>query len=723
MPPPRRASRFATAELANVAWEAVSALLFATAVAPPVLASAWPPLLFVASLAVSAVVGFALRRRGRGRLAALVLVRMAGWVVALVPVVDRTGTPALLAAAAFGLMAGAVRQAFYRSAEEPRGSKRSALELGATLRDRLAESASVVGIVAGHILMLFVVAFLRTTNDQTRNAWWQVLPWLALGGTLVFVLAVRAMTTPVLDALAVGADAEARGPGLVRAQRLPDQLALVNFAVWFACAAGGAFGFRTIFAWSTIDAALVVALGVLFAWAIATYQRAWHREILAPVVERLGSSSGRPVAPPPGATLRRRMLADFGMPLAFSCVLSLLASIGLYRALVRDASAEEMMALVGSFAALAVAAGWIVLRAARELSRPMSVLAHAADEVASGRLDAAVPRVDGPAEVAGLGDSIERMRLALRTTIAELEQERAGLERKVEARTAELSRALAELKEAQAALLHGEKMASLGQLVAGVAHEINNPLNAIAGSVVPLAGLAADARRALEAYENAENELPPSRREALAKMRAELDLDASLEDLAGIAAVIRRATDRAVRIVTDLLGFARAPTDPVPTDLHRGLDETLTLLGSHLRGGGVAVEKAYGELPEVMVRPGEVNQIFMNLLTNALQAVEGRSPATIRIETRADGGWVEVAIEDSGPGVPEAIAARIFDPFFTTKPAGSGTGLGLSISAQIAARHGGSLTVARGAMGGARFVLRAPAAPPPSVPSGRSSRR
>jgi signal transduction histidine kinase len=314
--------------------------------------------------------------------------------------------------------------------------------------------------------------------------------------------------------------------------------------------------------------------------------------------------------------------------------------------------------------------------------------------------------------VTRLGESIERMRRTLARTIGELEAERAGLEEKVDARTAALSRALLELKETQAALLHGEKMASLGQLVAGVAHEINNPLNAIAGSVQSLAERTAETRRVLEAYRAAESNLSAEHQEELRKVRNDVDLDGTLEDLDAIAKVIRRSTDRAVRIVGDLLRFSRASSDRVPTNLHAGLDEALSLLESHLRHAGVAVERSYGPIPEILVRADEVNQIFLNLLTNALQAVTGRSPAEIRIRTGIAHGGIEVAIEDSGPGVPLALRTRIFDPFFTTKPAGHGTGLGLSISAQIAARHGGTLTVEDARGGGARFVLRLPISEP-----------
>jgi two-component system, NtrC family, sensor kinase len=718
-PPRSRRPRFphlAAAELACIGWESLSGLLFATAVSPAVVARPWPVLIFAASFAVSALLAPKLLRSGRVGLALLDFLRACAWALALVPVVELTGWRALLGAGAFGLMASAVRRAIYRYAIDRERGGPAVLELRKSLNDRLAESTFVVGVLAGHILMIFLVAFLRTTNDQIRNAWWQVLPWLTLGGTLIFTLAVPRITAPVLVALESGDTAlpSVRELGARRATLLPGQLAWVNFTLWLTCTSVGVFGFRYLAGWTAVDGAIVLAMGLIFAWGISFYQRAWHIAILAPAVEQLRAwgaeeTRGR------GGSLGRRMLVDFGLPLVFSCALSLFSSLGLYRTLVGSfgASAKEVLALVGSFVVLVVTAGGVIVRAARDLSRPMSFLADAANRVGRGDLEAAVPKVEGPDEVVGLGDSIEHMRRALAKMIAELETERASLEEKVTARTSALSRALAELKEAQAALLHGEKMASLGQLVAGVAHEINNPLNAIAGSVESLADRTDDARRMFDAYRAAEADLPPARRTELERLRAELDLDASVRDLVDIAVVVRRSTDRAVRIVGDLLRFSRASTDRVPTNLHDGMEETLTLLASPLRTAGVAVVKEYGDLPEVLVRTDEVNQVFLNLLTNALQAVAGRQPATIRIRTGTNRGQVEIAIEDDGPGVPANVKTRIFDPFFTTKPAGQGTGLGLSISSQIASRHGGTLTVEDVAGGGARFVLRLPFAPPP----------
>jgi signal transduction histidine kinase len=721
-------SRLALAEVIALSWELVSALLFAAAVSPVVMTRPWPTIVFSASLVLSALMG-PMVLRGQCPVWVVDVTRALSWALAMLPVVELTGWRALLGACAFGLMASGVRRALYRYArdhEHGRGwgaRPPSPGELRRTLDARLAESTFVVGVVAGHVLMVFLVAFLGTTNDQIRNAWWQVLPWLTLGGTLLFTLAVPRATVAVREALAAqpcaagvrpdpsGADAELLARGVGRALQLPGQLALVNFGLWLACTIIGAFGFRTLFGWTPTDAAIVVAMGLLFAWGISFYQRAWHLSILAPAVEELRALAPPGLVEPREGSLRKRMVIDFGLPLVFSCALSLFSSLGLYRTLVGafGSDAKVVLAVVGSFILLVVIAGGVIASAAKELSRPMSALAEAADRVGKGDLDAVVPRVDGPGEITRLGHSIERMRRTLATAIAELEAERAGLEEKVAARTTALSQALSELKEAQSALLHREKMASLGQLVAGVAHEINNPLNAIAGSVESLAVRIDETLQVLAAYQDAEAGLSPEKLGELRRVCRAVELESTVEDLREIAQVIHRSTDRAVRIVGQLLHFSRTSTDRAPTDLHTGLDEALSLLGTHLRHAGVSVEKHYGVLPDVMVRADEVNQIFVNLLTNAISALAETKNPVIRVLTTATATAVEIAVEDNGPGVPAPLRTRIFDPFFTTKPAGQGTGLGLSISAQIAARHGGTLTVEEGAAGGARFLLRLPA--------------
>ncbi|WP_129573522.1 sensor histidine kinase [Sorangium cellulosum] len=688
----------------------------------------------------------------------------------------------LVTAVAFGVMAGGMRLAIHRSllradaADGGASEAASARALAAALRPRLAESATAAGIVGGHVMLLFCVAFLRTQSQVVFQAWFEVVPLLALSGTLGFTFAVRPATHAIVAALRAGpsGDRALLARGLARAERLPDVLASLNFALWLGCTAIGiayvrpGATFRPGAPFSAADALMQLGFGALFAFGVSFYQRAWHRDSVARAVDLLRAWTGAPErggAPP--TPLRRRMLRDFGLPLLFTGLLSLFSSIGLYRALATGSSFNEdfnaITALFASFSLLVLAALGVVARAARELSRPMAQLARAADEVARGELGAAVPRLSGPKEVVGLGESVERMRQALSRTIDELEGERAGLEENVAARTAELTRALSELKRTQAALIQGERLASIGELVAGVAHEIYNPLNAIAGAAQPIEELAAELRAVLDAYRAAERELPDDRRRALEALREQLQTEAALEDLVGISTLVHRAVERSVRIVANLKSFSRVSGEPLPVDLHAGLEETLLLLGPRLRQARIEVVRRYGDLPPVTCRSGEINQVFMNLLVNAIQALEEASAAppapvgaeaaegaggaaegppgapVICVETWIDEDMAAVAISDSGPGVPPDLAQRIFDPFFTTKPRGHGTGLGLSISTDIVRRHGGTLALAPadgragdlrcGAPAGARFVCRLPLdprpgsarpqgdAPPPARPS------
>jgi two-component system NtrC family sensor kinase len=638
-------------------------------------------------------------------------------------VAHTAGLRGLGAAFAFGVMAAWARHAIYRrSLGDVSGLARLTDPtargkcLARTLRPRVAESAAVVGIVGGHVLLLFSVAFLRTRSRLIFEGWRDLLPILALLGTGGFTLAVRPATRLAVRALAAGPSGppELLARGLAQARKLPDVLAIMNFVIWLVCTSIGVFYFRTgPSLWATGDAVMQISFCAVFSWGVSLYQRAWHRDSVAASVAELEAWTGTPRLREP-VRLRVRMLRDFGLPLVLTVALSLLAALGLYRALGAEQPLREdvnaVSALFASFTILVLAAGGAVLRAAGELSRPMTLLAEAADGVARGDLAASVPRLDGPEEVVRVGESVERMREALATTIGELSAERAGLEVKVQHRTAELSRALDELRRTQAALIHGERLASLGELVAGVAHEIHNPLNAIAGSTEPLARLVDELRTVLTAYREAEAELPAERRAALEKLRRELDIEGATEDLLGIADVVRRATLRSVRIVANLESFARATGEPVPASLEEGLEETLLLLRPRFAKAGAVVKKHFAGLGPVVCRPGELNQVFMNLLTNALFAIE--SPDTrgqgIEVVTRREGDFAVVIVSDEGPGVPEALRERIFDPFFTTKPRGQGTGLGLSISTDILRRHGGSLTFEVAAGGGARFVCRLP---------------
>ncbi|MFP6686157.1 MAG: ATP-binding protein, partial [Polyangiaceae bacterium] len=445
---------------------------------------------------------------------------------------------------------------------------------------------------------------------------------------------------------------------------------------------------------------------------------------IQPAVAELRQRAGTQAAPD-DESIRRRMLRDFGTPVLFVLALSLLAAISLYRSLGVGLDWREdfnaITALCASFLMLVIAVGGVFLRAARRLADPLSRLAEASDRVASGNLDAAMPNVEGPREVVALAERIEDMRQTLAETIDALEQERSGLESRVIARTTELEEAIDELKRTQAALVHGERMASIGELMAGVAHEVFNPLNAISGSVSALERLSQELEAMLAAYRERESHLPPEDREALEAERERLDVDGALQDLAGVARVVTSATKRCVRIVGNLKRFARAAEDPVATDLHASLNETVALLAHRIKQHDIEVSTDYGQLPEILCRDGEIGQVFMNLLSYAIFAAasaQGSHDGRIHLCTRRDDDLVVIEVQDNGSGVPEELQDKIFEPFFTTKSRMDGTGLGLSISQDIVRRHGGQLAlVSPGFLEGARFRCELPLAGPKARPS------
>jgi signal transduction histidine kinase len=258
----------------------------------------------------------------------------------------------------------------------------------------------------------------------------------------------------------------------------------------------------------------------------------------------------------------------------------------------------------------------------------------------------------------------------------------------------ELSRLLAELREAQERLVMQAKLASLGQLVAGVAHEINTPLGAVVSNNDLFRRCFARLRERVEALGLGTSDPVIAR-----------DLKA-VEDL---AEVTRTACGRITGIVRELRTFARLDeADRKPVDLHEGIESTLVLI-NHLTKGRIDVRRAYGQLPPVECHPNQINQVFMNLLVNACQAIPEAGSITIHTWFEPQTGMANVSVGDTGSGIPRENLARIFDPGFTTKGAGVGTGLGLSICYQIIEAHGGHIGVESVLGKGTEFVVSLPA--------------
>jgi len=254
-------------------------------------------------------------------------------------------------------------------------------------------------------------------------------------------------------------------------------------------------------------------------------------------------------------------------------------------------------------------------------------------------------------------------------------------------------------------LIQREKMASVGQLVAGVAHELNNPIGFVYSNVSTLEDFVRRLRAMLDAYRGLP--LPEAERARAAEQWETLKIDYALRYLDSMIQGIREGAERARKIVRDLRVFARSDDDVwQPVDLHEELESSLTLL-NHLLKDRIIVHRKFGELPSVECVRSQIDQVFLNLLANAAQAITGSGAITL--ETRQDNGSAVVRITDTGHGVPPDVIGRVFDPFFTTKPVGEGTGLGLSISYEIVKKHRGEIHAASAGQG-ATFTVRIPVA-------------
>ncbi|MDH5822738.1 ATP-binding protein [Luteimonas sp. RD2P54] len=268
------------------------------------------------------------------------------------------------------------------------------------------------------------------------------------------------------------------------------------------------------------------------------------------------------------------------------------------------------------------------------------------------------------------------------------------------------------LTAAQEKLLQAEKMASIGQLAAGVAHEINNPIGYVHSNLGSLQEYLSSLFALIDAYERALRSPDPHAQLAeIDQTRERLDIDFISRDLPQLMTESREGIERVTRIVRDLKDFSRSDRDSSwkLADLHAGLDSTINIVWNELRYKAT-LDKHYGELPLVECLQSELNQVFMNLLLNAGQAIPERGVITVSTGQQGDEVWVEIA--DTGAGIPEEMLQRIFDPFFTTKPVGTGTGLGLSISYGIAAKHHGRIEVASAPGEGSRFRVVLPVRQP-----------
>jgi two-component system NtrC family sensor kinase len=260
-------------------------------------------------------------------------------------------------------------------------------------------------------------------------------------------------------------------------------------------------------------------------------------------------------------------------------------------------------------------------------------------------------------------------------------------------------------------MLQQEKMAAIGQLAAGVAHEINNPLAFVLANLGAMKDYAGELARFHRTLTASLQDLSPgsSAKDALAaitELQEGAEIDFILEDIQETAAESLDGGNRIKGIVENLKSFARLDEAEYKlADLNQGLEATLDIVWNKVKYKAKVI-KSYGDLPQTMCNPGQLNQVFMNLLVNAAQAIEGQGE--IEIATHGEGDTIVIAIADTGCGIPAEDRDRIFEPFFTTKEVGKGTGLGLSIAYDIVARHDGEIVVESRPGQGSRFTIRLP---------------
>jgi two-component system NtrC family sensor kinase len=291
-----------------------------------------------------------------------------------------------------------------------------------------------------------------------------------------------------------------------------------------------------------------------------------------------------------------------------------------------------------------------------------------------------------------------------------------NLEKMVEERTVELKKTLHDLQNTQSQLIQSEKMASIGQLAAGVAHEINNPTGFVSSNLKTLSdyqndifGLIREYRKLIaDLKQNGTSQANPAAIQGdlgrIAALEKEMDIDFIMDDTPNLIKDCQEGTERVKKIVIDLKDFAH-PSEQKPqyADINQNLDSTLNIVWNELKYKAT-VTKEYGELPQVHCYPQQLNQVFMNLLVNAAQAIE--KEGEIRISTQALDGHVEIKVSDTGSGIPKENLSRIFDPFFTTKEVGKGTGLGLNVAYNIIQKHKGTIDVESEVGKGTTFIIR-----------------
>ncbi len=335
------------------------------------------------------------------------------------------------------------------------------------------------------------------------------------------------------------------------------------------------------------------------------------------------------------------------------------------------------------------------------ISKPLSVMEKTISKISEGDLSG---RLDYTNYY-----ELNQLVQSYNVMVNELQKMYSTLEVEVQDRTKELKNAYTELQNTQAMMVHSEKMKSLGELVAGIMHEINNPINFIYGNMTHLSNYSNDLIELIDDITANSKSLNEEERTAFEKKKEELDYEFLKTDMPDLIKSCKEGADRAKNIIQDLKSFSRMEEAAITDiDVVHEIDTTLNILHNKIKNKAV-VHKEYTEpIPKIEGYGGQLNQVFMNILDNAAGAIEKQGDIWIRIMLDSSYKNLIIEIEDNGIGMDKETAMKVFDPFFTTKPVGQGTGLGMSITHKIIKNHQGNITVSSNKGQGTKFTITLP---------------
>ncbi|MFA6988667.1 MAG: ATP-binding protein [Candidatus Gastranaerophilaceae bacterium] len=339
----------------------------------------------------------------------------------------------------------------------------------------------------------------------------------------------------------------------------------------------------------------------------------------------------------------------------------------------------------------------------RIVTEPVKKLASGANILSNGNLKHKIEKTQYK-ELNILVDAFNEMAQKLDNLYASLEEKVKERTQEVVEKNNELQKAYKELKEAQSIMVHSEKMRSLGELVAGITHEINNPVNFIYGNLIHLNNYSRDLINIIEKYQQFEENLSYEQQQEIKQLKENLEYSFIKNDLPDLIKSCKEGTERTKNIIIDLKSFSRADEMIInEIDVHKELNTALNILFNKHKDR-IHIHKEFGELPKIDCYGGQINQVFLNVLDNAIFAI--KKEGDIFLRTRMDDKFVIIEIEDTGIGITPENIKKIFEPFFTTKSVGDGTGLGMSISYKIIENHNGIIDVESQIGKGTKFTIK-----------------